>query len=142
MSRVEGDNFDVRWPRHAEPGTLGFELIEGLPAITDYDSFFWSGLELDMHPYGACYHDFAQKLSTGVIEFLKSRGIETILVGGLVTDHCIKTTVIELLKAGFKTMVNLSACRGIAQDTTLSAINEMTSEGAIIIDSIDELSQP
>ena len=92
FSPVAGENVDIRWRRHAEPGTLGFELIEGLPAPADYDFFVWKGVELDMHPYGACYHDLRNRLSTGVIEFLKVRGIESVIVGGLATDYCVKTT--------------------------------------------------
>ena len=41
LSPLAGDNVDVHWVRHAEPGTPGFELITGLPAVTDYDFFVW-----------------------------------------------------------------------------------------------------
>ena len=135
FSRVEGRNVDIRWKRHAEPGTPGFELIPGLPAPADYDYFVWKGVELDMHPYGACYHDLGNRLSTGVIEFLKVRNIATVIVGGLATDYCVKTTVLQLIAAGFQVIVNLGACRGIAPDTTRDAVEAMRSSGARIVDS-------
>lgn len=139
FSEVEGDNVDIRWVRHAEVGSKGFELIEGLPKVTDYDFFVWKGIELDMHPYGACYHDFAEKLSTGVIDFLKNKQVNTVIVGGLATDYCVKTTVLQLLRADFWVIVNLAACRGIADDTVEQAKGEMAKAGAEFIDSATEI---
>lgn len=139
LSPITGENVDVHWPKHAMPGTKGFELIQGLPKITDYDYFIWEGVELDMHPYGACYHDLAERLSTGVIEFLRENGVTTIIVGGLATDYCVKTTVLQLLRAGFQVILNLSACRGLAADTTRVALEEMRSNGAKIVKNSAEI---
>ena len=140
-SQIAGENMDMRWVRHAEPGTLGFALITGLPDVTAYDYFVWKGIELDMHPYGACFHDFAENMSTGVIEFLQSRGITTVLVGGLATDYCVKNTVLQLCRQGFKIIVNLGACRGIGTETIAEAIKDMQAAGAVMIDSVNELEQ-
>lgn len=138
-SPIDGANMDIRWVPHAIPGTAGFELIDGLPNITDYDFFVWKGVELDMHPYGACYHDLAGKLSTGVIEFLQQRGVTMVLVGGLATDYCVKTTVLQLLGAGFQVVINLAACRGISEATINTALNEMREAGVVVIDSTEQL---
>lgn len=127
------------WPKHCVPGTEGFESIAGLPHPSDYDYFIWKGVEPDMHPYGACYHDLNEKLSTGVIEFLHLKHITTVLVGGLATDVCIKITVLQLLKVGFKVILNLDACRGLTPAATVLAIEEMKAGGAKIIASTDEL---
>ncbi|MBI5448381.1 MAG: isochorismatase family protein [Gammaproteobacteria bacterium] len=133
LSPVEGDNVDVRWPKHAVPGTFGFELLAGLPKPTQYDYFVWKGIEPDMHPYGACYHDHAGHLSTGAIEFLKKQAITTVIVGGLATDYCVKITVLDLLGADFKVILNRAACRGITEETTRLALEEMQGKGAKII---------
>lgn len=136
-----GPNVDIHWNLHGVPGTLGFELIDGLPRPADYDYFVWKGVEPDMHPYGACFHDLAGRQSTGVIEVLKSRGIETVIVGGLATDFCVKLTVLQLVAAGFKVIVNLAACRGIAEDSITAAKVAMEICGAILITSAADLSQ-
>lgn len=140
LSPIKGENVDVRWNSHAIAGTKGFELIAGLPKIMDYDYFSWQGIELDMHPYGACYHDVAEKMSTGVIEFLKSKNITTVLVGGLATDLCVKTTVLQLLRAKFRVIVNLGACRGTHPKAIEKAVNEMRKQGAELVNSASELS--
>ncbi len=132
FSPVDGPNVDVRWRPHCIAGTKGAELLDGLPHPSDYDYFIWKGMEPDMHPYGACYHDLGNKKSTGVIEFLKARGIDTILIGGLATDYCVKTTALQLKDAGFHVIVNLAACRGISPDTVSRAIEEMKNAGIII----------
>lgn len=139
FSPIQGANVDIRWKVHAVPGTKGFELLPGLPEVTEYDFFVWKGIEIDMHPYGACYHDFAEQLSTGVIEFLKQKKVTAIIAGGLATDYCVKTTVLQLLRAEFDVIVNLSACRGIAAKTIQQAIEEMRIAGASIVESSKEI---
>lgn len=133
FSEIDGRNVDIRWNAHCIVGTRGHELINGLPHPADYDFFVQKGMEPDMHPYGACHHDLSEHQSTGVIEFLRCNNIETILVGGLATDYCVKTTALQLRGAGFNVIVNLSACRGIAPDTIRSAIDEMKGQGIIIV---------
>ena len=74
-----------------------------------------------MHPYGACFHDLQDRLSTGAIEFLRANGVSTVLVGGLATDYCVCTTALQLRRAGFEVIVNLGACRGITEQTCAQA---------------------
>jgi nicotinamidase/pyrazinamidase len=141
FSKIEGhDNLDIRWKRHGEVGSEGFELISGLPKVTEYDFFVYKGLERDCHPYGACYHDFAEKLSTGVIEYLKYNGIKNVIVGGLATDYCVKFTVLQLCKANFKVIINLAACRGIADETIQEAMKEIAKASAMMVQNSRELS--
>jgi len=132
MSQVEGyPDLDIRWPAHAIVGTTGFEFIDGLdPKAYAFQSL--KGIEVDRHPYGACYHDLANKYSTGVIEFLKMRGITTVICGGLATDYCVLNTVLQLRDAGFDVILNQAACRGIAPDTTKAALEKMEKAGVVL----------
>ncbi|MBP2645091.1 MAG: nicotinamidase/pyrazinamidase [Firmicutes bacterium] len=139
FSPVSGQpNADMYWNAHAIVGTKGFEFIEGLDPHS-YDFQVYKGVDPTLHPYGACYHDLAQSLSTGVIEYLLQHQIDTVIVGGLATDYCVKTTVLQLLGAGFKVVVNLGACRGITPETTQQAIEQMQKAGAAIISHAAEL---
>ncbi len=137
FSPIEGKNLDIRWASHCIGGTRGAELLDGLPHPSEYDFFVWKGMEPDMHPYGACYHDLEEKNSTGVIEFLIMKKITHIIVGGLATDYCVKTTALQLKKAGFEVTVNLEACRGISVDTIEGALEEMKNAGITVADCID-----
>jgi len=138
-SKIEGANMDIRWPAHAVVGTRGFELLDTLPKPCEYDYFVWKGVEPDMHPYGACFHDLQDRLSTGAIEFLRSRSVSTVLVGGLATDYCVSTTALQLRRAGFAVIVNLGACRGIAPETCAQAEQKLQLNGVRLILSAAEL---
>lgn len=134
-----GEHMDAYWPAHCVPGTLGFQALAGLPHPSTYDFFVWKGIEPDMHPYGACYHDLKERLSTGLIEFLTCKAIDTVLVGGLATDFCVKSTVLQLRRNGFQVFLNLGACRGLAPHTTQKAIALMKEQGTHIISSYKTL---
>lgn len=137
----KGPNIDLKWPLHGVPGTVGFELLDGLPDPEDYDFFVWKGIEVNLHPYGACYHGIEEKLSTGVIEFLKQNSITTVIVGGIATDYCAGTTAKQLLKAGFRVIFNLGACRGISPDGINKMLNDIKLMRGEIINSHVELNK-
>tara|TARA_R110001592_G_scaffold116493_2_gene317955 strand:+ start:1002 stop:1649 length:648 start_codon:yes stop_codon:yes gene_type:complete len=141
MKPVEGEypNLDIKWPAHCIVGTKGNNLIPGLPNEVDYDFLVEKGIDPLKHPYGACYHDLAQSESTGLIEWLHEQQIKAVIVGGLATDYCVKTTVLQLSNAGFQIIVNLGACRGVDSETTKVACKEMQSAGVILIASSQEL---
>ncbi len=138
-SKVEGSNMDIRWPAHAVVGTRGFELLDTLPKPSEYDYFVWKGVEPDMHPYGACFHDLQDRLSTGAIEFLHSKCVTTVLVAGLATDYCVCTTALQLRRAGFDVIVNLGASRGITPETCARAEENLRLNGVRLIQSAAEL---
>lgn len=139
FSPVEGENVDIRWNLHGVPGTKGFELLDGLPHPADYNFFVWKGVEPDMHPYGGCYHDLNNRLSTGVIEYLRAVEVRTVIVGGLALDYCVKETSLQLLRAGFSVILNLGACREINAETAHDAVAEIVKSGGIVIKSAAEL---
>ena len=136
---VDAKHAEEHWPVHAVPGTVGFKLLPGLPHPAEYDFFVWKGVEPDMHPYGACFHDLDEQRSTGVIEWLHSKGITHVLVGGLATDYCVKQTALQLANASFEVILNLSACRGIAPKTTETALATMREASVHIIENLDLL---
>jgi nicotinamidase/pyrazinamidase len=119
-----GPNVDIYWKSHGVVGTYGNELLDGLPKVEDYDFFVFKGIESNLHPYGACYHDMEEKMSTGVIEWLKSKGVKIVIVGGLAYDYCVKITAIQLAKAGFIVIINIEATRAIDLGTSLKADGE------------------
>ena len=132
MKPVQGEyaNLDIKWPAHCIVGTLGNSLIPGLPDERDYDLVVEKGIDPLKHPYGACYHDLAEHEGTGVIEWLQKHKIKVVIVGGLATDYCVKTTVLQLCNAGFEVIVNLAACRGIENKSIKVASALMHEAGA------------
>jgi nicotinamidase/pyrazinamidase len=133
-------NADLTWVKHAVPGTFGFETIPEIPDITDYDYVVWKGIETNLHPYGACFHDLAENLSTGLIEWLQIKKVTDVIVGGLAIDYCVKTTALQLQRSKhFNIYVNLEACRSINQATAKSVCKEMRVAGITIVDNLKAL---
>lgn len=65
---------------------------------------------------------------------LKYHEIETVYVGGLATDYCVKATVLDLLGAGHKVVLLQDACRavGINPADENKAIFDMFNAGAFM----------
>lgn len=141
LTPVPGDypDLDVKWPAHCVVGTEGNRLIPGLPEPDAYDLVVRKGMDPYKHPYGACYHDQGEKESTGLIEWLRAQDISSVVVGGLATDYCVKTSVLQLLRAGFRVIVNLGGCRGVDAGTSQAAIAEMHAAGAEFVAGSAEL---
>lgn len=133
LTPLNSPHANCYWNKHAIPGEPGFKLLPKLPHPTDYDYFVWKGIEPDMHPYGACYHDLSNHLSTGVIEYLTIQKISHIIIGGLALDYCVKITALQLRHAGFNVFINLEASRGLNEATTQSAQTELNDAGCILV---------
>ncbi|MDP6561250.1 MAG: isochorismatase family protein, partial [Candidatus Binatia bacterium] len=65
-------------------------------------------------------------------ELLRRHGVERLFVGGLATDYCIKFTVLDGIKEGFKVVLLKDAIKGVNLEfgDAERAIAEMTNAGA------------
>lgn len=130
---------DIKWNPHCVVGTRGVELLPGLPAIREYDFQLNKGIDPDAHPYGAFYHDQADTLSTGGIEFLRAKSIDTVIVGGLALDFCVKKSVEQLLDAGFRVILNLASTRAVFPENATKVADELADKGAILVENSDAI---
>lgn len=133
---------DLCWPRHCVVGTYGFELLSSLPKMEEFDFLIYKGAECNIHPYSAVYqllnpNSKGNRISTGVIEFFKANGVDTVVIVGLATNYCCMSTAIDLVEAGFRVIMNLGACRGIGD--TKPALEKMEKSGIEFVNSADEL---
>lgn len=131
---------DIKWNPHCVVGTQGVELLPGLPSVREYDFQINKGIDPDAHPYGAFYHDQADTLSTGGIEFLRSNQIDTVIVGGLALDFCVKKSVEQLVGAGFKVIVNLASTRAVFPDNAENVVRELEQKGVVIVENAAAIS--
>lgn len=69
---------------------------------------------------------------TALAQKLKERGIKRLLVGGLATDYCVKETVLDGLKYGFKVFHLDDGSKGVnvSPDDSERALQEMVAKGA------------
>jgi len=117
------------WPPHCLQGTVGAEFHPAL-AMTDDVIVVSKGTD----PGADSYSGFQAVDAAGarLADVLRQRGVERILVGGLATDYCVKHTVLDGLKQGFKVILLEEAVRGVnlAPGDSERAIEEMVRAGA------------
>ena len=114
------------WPVHCVQNTHGAEFH---PALRDDPriSVVSKGLgDTD------CYSAFDE---TDLATQLQKQGVEEVVVGGLATDYCVKNTVLDALKHGFKVKAIENAMRAVDLQPRDGerAIAEMRAAGADIV---------
>lgn len=139
LSELGLPNADVYWGKHCIGGTEGAEFLDGLPKPEEFDYMVYKGLEPHLHPYSACFHGLANKISTGLIEWYRQNNVEVVLVGGLAYEFCVKQTVMDLREAGFDVALYTPAVRGIFPDLMEKAKEEMLVADVIIDESPEDL---
>jgi nicotinamidase/pyrazinamidase len=79
-----------------------------------------------------CYSAFDE---TDLASQLRDKGVEEVVVGGLATDYCVKNTVLDALKQGFKVKALENAMRAVdlKPGDGERAIEEMRNAGAEIV---------
>jgi len=138
FSKIEGKkNMDIVWNEHCTVGTVGFELLDGLPHPSQYNFIVYKGAERDMHPYSPIYHDLEKKISTGMIEKAKCDGIKAFVLGGLALNFCVKEAALDLKSAGFRVIINLGATRAFGDAKVF--IEKAEKEGIEFVESADEI---
>ena len=114
------------WPVHCVQGTRGAEFHPEL--LDDPRVRIISKGTGDEDQYSAFD-------GTGLAELLRERGVTELLVGGLATDYCVKNTVLDALREGFKVKALTEAMRGVnlRPGDDARAVEEMRRAGAEII---------
>jgi nicotinamidase/pyrazinamidase len=117
-------SFGGIWPPHCIQNTPGAEFHPGL-TLPDTVRIISKGGDPKVEAYSGFQH-------TDLGSWLNSRGVETVCVGGLATDYCVKSTVLDALKAGFITIYLADASRGVnvKPGDTERAEKEMLKAGA------------
>jgi len=112
------------WPPHCVQGSEGAEFHPDLNLPQNVE-IISKGDRNDLEAYSG-FQD------TQLLGKLKSRGIETVFVGGLATDYCVKNTVLDALRLGFETVLLEDAIQGVDVNPGDSekAIEEMVGAGA------------
>ncbi|WP_420460349.1 bifunctional nicotinamidase/pyrazinamidase [Neolewinella sp.] len=126
----------VLWPIHCVQESWGAELVPELDQ-TGITRVFQKGTDPDIDSYSGFY-DNGHRKSTGLAEWLREQGVDTVHVMGLAADYCVKYTVLDALREGFTTMLLEDATRGVelAPGDVDAAITEMRAAGAEIKTSV------
>lgn len=131
----------ILWPDHCVQGTWGAEFTP-LLQTEKITKVFYKGVDPRIDSYSAFY-DNKNLRSTGLAEYLRDMAVDEIYIAGLTTDYCVKYSVLDASKLGFKINVILDGCRGIdlKPGNVDAAIHKIQAAGAEVINSSDALLQ-
>lgn len=129
----QNGNQQVMWPDHCVQNTPGAAFHPQLEVHPD-DPVFRKG-ELPAVDSYSGFLDNDREHETGLRAFLQERGVDEVYVAGLATDVCVKFTVLDALKFGFRTYVYQSGCRAVNlnPDDEAQAYREMEQAGAVLL---------
>ena len=121
-------DFIDSWPPHCRAGTAGASFHPDLD-VAPIEAVF------DKGSYAAAYSGFEGREPGGLslLEWLTKRGVDTVEIAGLATDHCVRATAFDALAAGLRTAVRVDLCAGVLPETTTRALNDMREAGVTLI---------
>ncbi|MFV0129703.1 isochorismatase family protein [Streptomyces sp. HMX112] len=129
-----GDHFAAQpdyvrsWPPHCVAGTEGVGFHPNFaPAVASgaIDTVF------DKGAYSAAYSGFegTDENDVPLARWLREREVTEVDVVGIATDHCVRATALDAVREGFRTQVLLDLTAGVAEETTLAALEELRGAG-------------
>jgi len=122
------------WPDHCIQGSHGAEFHADLNHVAA-NMVVRKGFRQSIDSYSAFFEN-DKTTATGLIGYLKERGVQRVFCVGLATDFCVRFSAEDAHRAGFKTTVLSAACRGIdIEGSEAAAYAEMSDMGITILDS-------
>jgi nicotinamidase/pyrazinamidase len=126
------------WPPHCIQGSKGAEFHPDLKLPPEAVM-----VSAGMGAAEDGYSGFVGRDESGakLADLLRQRGIERIFVGGLATDYCVKHTVLDGLKEGFKVVLLADSVRGVnlKPGDSARAIEEMLHAGAEVATDLTQI---
>ncbi len=117
-------DYAASWPPHCVAGTPGADFHPHLDTSA-IDEVFAKG------HHSAAYSGFEGISDDGtpLADWLRAHGVDTVDIAGIATDHCVRATALDAVKAGFAVRVLLHLTAGVAQETTARALRELEDAG-------------
>lgn len=121
------------WPEHCVEGTYGVNLHHSIDGL--FGEVITKGIFSNADAY-SCFYDEMGSPSLVTTHFKKKK-FDTLFICGLATDYCVKSTVLDSIKDGFKVYVIRDAIAGVDlnEGDVTAAIEEMKKAGAVFINS-------
>ena len=123
----------VLWPDHCVQGSNGADFHPDLD-VNKVELIIRKGFRSGVDSYSAFFEN-DHVTPTGLEGYLRSRGIDELVMVGLATDFCVNFSAVDAAKLGFKVSVRENLCRAIDMDGSLSAARSgMLAAGIALVD--------
>jgi len=124
----------VLWPPHCVQCTENAEILVDKSL---FKLVVQKGMLMDWDSYSGFYVGGGTK--TILESALKKEGVDKLLMFGIATDYCVKSTAVDGAKLGFEVTVVTDLCRGVDPKTSDKAIQDMPAAGVRVVESLDEV---
>lgn len=122
----------VLWPDHCVQGSVGSAFHSELHTDTA-DMIIRKGFRKGIDSYSAFFEN-DQTTPTGLEGYLRTRGVEKLLLVGLATDFCVAYSAVDGARLGFDVTVDTALCRAIDMEQSLEkALDQMHKAGVTIL---------
>ena len=119
------------WPDHCIQGSVGAQYHPDLH-VDRADMMIRKGYNPAIDSYSAFFEN-DQTTPTGLDGYLRTRGIDTVIMVGLALDFCVNFSAVDAAKLGFNVTVRADLCRSIDLDGSLqTALNDMRAAGVTL----------
>ena len=136
-SVMVSDFSQALWPVHCVQDTYGAAFHSELNSDSIQETFM-KGANKGIDSYSA-FFDNNHSQSTGLDVYLREKDVENVYIAGLVTEYCVKYSVLDAIECGFNTYLVPDCCRAVnlTPDAAQLAIEEVQAAGAKIVKSKD-----
>ncbi|MDR2178263.1 MAG: bifunctional nicotinamidase/pyrazinamidase [Treponema sp.] len=119
----------ILWPDHCVQGTAG-AAFHGELDLRPLSLILHKGFRRSLDSYSAFFEN-DRRSPTGLEAYLRSLGVDTVLLGGLATDYCVLYSALDAAALGFTTLVLSDAVRGVGfpAGSVEAALDNMKSAG-------------
>ncbi|GAC69138.1 isochorismatase family protein [Gordonia soli] len=129
-----GDHFSTdpdfvdSWPPHCRVGTDGIAFHPGLDTSAVQEVF-------SKGHYSAAYSGFEGTSDDGttLTAWLTDRGITSVDIVGIATDHCVRATALDAAAAGFTVRVLLNFTAAVGAETSAAALSALRDAGVELV---------
>lgn len=139
--KIKGDTLNIDqtlWPNHCVQNTNGANINKNL-ILLKQDKIFKKGTLVNIESYSAFGDEFNAKYeNTYLNSYLISLDIKHIILVGLATDYCVYNTAKDAVKYGYSVHIIRSCTRGVAEDTTKKAIDDLITKGVEFYNDVDD----
>ncbi len=99
------------WPVHCVYGTRGAELAPELNRAGIHH-VIPKGTDRNVDSYSG-FFDNARRKATGLEDLLRRHGVDEVHIVGLATEYCVKSTALDAVDLGYRTVVLSDGIRGV-----------------------------
>ena len=110
VTQVDGLE-QILWPDHCVQGSHGAEFVPELDTRR-IEAIIRKGTNPRIDSYSALF-DNGHRKATGLADFLRGRGIDSVCIAGLAADVCVLYTALDAVREGFETSLITDATRGV-----------------------------